>query len=411
MKKINVLLLSLLLTVSTVFPSFAAQKEQYIFDKLGVLDGYEDELNEEAADRSHNTGMNIAFAAVKNCGEAEPADKACEMYEKKFGDEDGMLLLYAEDEGMISLYETDRLYDAFTGDDDDKMFDAFNDADTYEGGVSAYLETAETLLNDKGYGTSEQGEDGETVRAEEREFPRLMDDADLLTDDEEEELLAKLEEISGRQKFDVVIYTTDSLGNKTSEEFADDAFDYKNFGYGKHKDGILLLVSMEDRDYAISTHGSGIDYFTDEGLQYIVDDFVPDLSSEFYETAFNSFADLCDKFITQGKTGKPYTAEMLEDENRGSVSPFWIFGDAVIGLIIAFSRARKKKKELITATAQYDASEYTRDESVELDVDRDTYIGKKVSTRVIKKESSSSGGSSTHISSSGEEHGGTSGKF
>ena len=42
--------------------------------------------------------------------------------------------------------------------------------------------------------------------------PRLVDDADLLTSSEESELLSLLNEISERQKMDIVVVTVDSLG-------------------------------------------------------------------------------------------------------------------------------------------------------------------------------------------------------
>ena len=44
-----------------------------------------------------------------------------------------------------------------------------------------------------------------------RLLPRLTDEADLLTDAEEEELLTKLDEISERQQCDVVVATVNSL--------------------------------------------------------------------------------------------------------------------------------------------------------------------------------------------------------
>ena len=103
------------------------------------------------------------------------------------------------------------------------------------------------------------------VLPDQRLKPRLTDDADLLTSSEEKQLLAKLDEISERQEMDVVVVTTDSLEGKTAEAYADDFFDYNGFGYGPMGSGVLLLVSMEDRDWAISTSGDGIEAFTDAG--------------------------------------------------------------------------------------------------------------------------------------------------
>ena len=86
----------------------------------------------------------------------------------------------------------------------------------------------------------------------ERQKERLTDSAGLLSSVENEELLRKLDEISVRQACDVVIVTTNGLGGKTPTEFADDFFDYNGFGIGPDADGILLMISMEDRDWAIS---------------------------------------------------------------------------------------------------------------------------------------------------------------
>ena len=72
---------------------------------------------------------------------------------------------------------------------------------------------------------------------------------------------------------DVVIVTVASIEGKTATEYADDYFDYQGYGYGEKSDGILLLVGMKERVWAISTHGSlGISAFTDAGLDYIKED-------------------------------------------------------------------------------------------------------------------------------------------
>ena len=52
---------------------------------------------------------------------------------------------------------------------------------------------------------------------------------------------------------DLVVVTANTLGGKSPMEYADDYYDYN----GYTDDGALLLVSMEDRDWWISTKGSG----------------------------------------------------------------------------------------------------------------------------------------------------------
>ena len=97
----------------------------------------------------------------------------------------------------------------------------------------------------------------------ERLLPRLVDEADLLTDEEEADILEQLDEISERQECDVAVVTVDGLDGKSAMEYADDFYDYNGYGFGEEKDGILLLVSMEERDWYISTCGFGITALTD----------------------------------------------------------------------------------------------------------------------------------------------------
>lgn len=74
------------------------------------------------------------------------------------------------------------------------------------------------------------------------DMPRFVDNAGLLTDFEQSELLDKLDEISRRQQVDVVVVTTDALNGKTPETYADDFYDNNSYGFGADCDGVRLLL-------------------------------------------------------------------------------------------------------------------------------------------------------------------------
>ena len=59
---------------------------------------------------------------------------------------------------------------------------------------------------------------------------RLTDEADLLTASEAATLEAKLDEISTRQGVDIVIVTVESTYGEEPRDFADDWFDYNDYG-------------------------------------------------------------------------------------------------------------------------------------------------------------------------------------
>lgn len=122
------------------------------------------------------------------------------------------------------------------------------------------------------------------------EYERVQDLAGLLSDNEEASLVTKLNELSERQKMDIIVLTTDALNGKTPRDYADDIYDYSNFGYGESKDGALLLISVEDNDWYISTCGYGITVFTDAGIEYIGNQIKGELSDGNFAGAFDKFA-------------------------------------------------------------------------------------------------------------------------
>lgn len=246
----------------------------------------------------------------------------------------------------------------------------------------------------------------ETIPAE-RQMPRLVDNADLLDSEEENRLEKKLDEISERQQCDVAVVTVNGLGGKSPTAYADDFYDYNGYGYGVNNDGILLLVSMADRDWAITTCGNAIAVFTDAGQEYIVSQFKPDLSAGEYYNAFDCFAEQCDRFLTQAAQGEPFD----EDNLPKTFNPIWILVSCALGIVIAFLVVTGMKSQLKSVRAQNGARGYIRPGGFHLTGGNELFLYRNVTRTRRVESSSSSGGSSTHSSSSGRTHGGSSGKF
>lgn len=243
------------------------------------------------------------------------------------------------------------------------------------------------------------------------EYYRMMDMAGLLSDSDAARLLDRLDEISLRQKMDIVIVTTNDLEGSGVMEYADDLYDYCNFGYGTTRDGLLLLISMEDNDWWISTCGYGITAFTDAGIQYIGEQIVPYLSDRDFAGAFDAFIDQCDAFITQAREDKPYDRSNLP---RKPMSRGWIFVSLIGGLCLSLFTVGKMKNKLKTVRAQAAADSYIKPGSLNINDSREMFLYRSVTrTQKPKNNSSSSSdsGSSTHTSSSGTTHGGGGGKF
>ena len=253
----------------------------------------------------------------------------------------------------------------------------------------------------------------------------VIDFGELLSDEEEARLDEKAAEISGRQGMDLVILTVDDLDGKSAMAYADDYFDYNGYGQGTERSGLLLLLSMADRDWWISTRGSAIQAFTDDGIQYVFDKAKSDISTGYYAEGFDRFLDTADTMMSayNGTLSEEALDEFQTDFNQfagynqepvrqkpGIVKTTVIA--LIAGFVLAFIPSSFLRSELKSVRSNYSASNYRRPDSMHLDRNRDIYLYANTTSRVIETQrSSGGGGSSTHISSSGATHGGGGGKF
>lgn len=388
----------LIFCISLSIPAFAAETN-YIIDETGTLTDDElAEANEYADYLADMVGIDFIYAYTY--------DEDIEAYAKQLslGKRQNQVLMIENDD-VWNVYLRGTPENIIDDEDMKALRDAFDNEENYDEAISAYMYAAAQLVQPNS--TLSSGAES-TVILDTR--ARVVDMAELLSDSEKTALLSKLDEISERQKLDIVVLTVNTLDGKTPRDYADDFYDYNGYGFGENKDGILLLVSMEDRDWWISTTGYGITALTDAGIEYISEKFLSDLSDGDYAQAFTTYAELCDQFITQAKTGEPYDTGNMPEE------PFnvaWnILVAFVIGLVVAVIVTGIMKKQLKTVQLKSEANNYVKANSMIVTENRDLFLYNQVSRRARPKETdNSSGGSSTHTSSSGSSHGGGGGKF
>ena len=237
-------------------------------------------------------------------------------------------------------------------------------------------------------------------------YPRLTDEADLLTDTEEAEILEKLDEISSDKQVDIVICTVSSIGEYSAMEYADNLFEDRFYGMGNDRSCILLMISMEYSDWHITTAGYGITALSDVGIDYIGEQIVPMMADGNFADAFLAYASLCDRFIDMARSGDPFDADDLPKE------PFPAFHNLIIclliGIVAAWIMTGKKKAQLISVRRQSAAKNYTKDGSLKIHESKDLFLYKTVTKSEKPKNS---GSSSTHTTKSGTTVGGGGGKF
>lgn len=224
----------------------------------------------------------------------------------------------------------------------------------------------------------------------------IVDNADLLAADEEDELGNMATQIYSEYGIWTAIITVDSLGGKSAESYADDYYD--NNYYAIYPDGVLLLIAMDTREWSISTCGRGIDLLTDYELDQLFFGMSGELSDNLFFDAFQIYLERLPQYMATAPETEPGVLDFLR-----ILLISLLIGAAAGGITILIMRG-----QMNTAKAQKNAGSYLVSGSYQLKRHSDIFLYSRVS-RTRKAENH--GGGSSHRSSGGVRHGGRSGRF
>ena len=213
----------------------------------------------------------------------------------------------------------------------------------------------------------------------------LVDDADLLTIREEQQLTEQLEQASEEWDLDIVIVTVDGLYGEYIRDYADDYYDYNGYA----EDGVLLLIDVDSRQWWISGTGKGTEIFTSSVIDLIGDAITEDLSDGNYAAAFETFIDQCVYYA---------------DDSFDVVGALMIA--LIVGVSVALIVTLVWKGQLKSVRAKNAAADYVKAGSLNITGSQDLYLYSNVVK--VKRQQTSSG---THVSSSGRSHSGGGGRF
>lgn len=215
---------------------------------------------------------------------------------------------------------------------------------------------------------------------------KIYDFADLFSDEEEQNLYEQAMNFIEKKNLDIVIVTIDENNKSSSMAYADDFYDYNDFGIGEDYSGILLLIDMDTRNIWISTTGEAIKKYTDSKIDDILDEIQP------YAKKANYY-DCAKEFIHIAQSQDFYTFL--------SYICIGIIIAIIIASIFCVIFASKHKPVKLNTSA----SNYLDKSSLKITNRQDSFVSTHTSRTPISS-SSSSGGSSSHSGSSGISHGG-----
>lgn len=250
---------------------------------------------------------------------------------------------------------------------------------------------------------------------------RVFDEAEVLSDKEEEKLRKLIAKAEEKIHADIVIVTIDqSVEGKMAKEYygyrfedkasnmqdiADDFYDDNKFGYDDDEySGALLLSNWylsgtkdSQRYVHLSTTGAVMDKFSNRMINQVIDKFAEVILAG--GSPYRAYKSYVDNMVTLMGGGLP-SYVMLIFALAAVIVPI-----IVASIFIAVKSISKEGK--VTTNVNTYVSQNTGNRTM-----RDDFIRKNVTSRRIPKSTSSgggvrsSGGGGGHISSSGRSHGG-----
>ena len=233
---------------------------------------------------------------------------------------------------------------------------------------------------------------------------RIIDNAGVLSAIQKTALNSRINSISSKYNFDLVILTEKSVSDNISLiDYADEFFYNNGYGQGQNRDGSLFLQVTDSRDYCISNTGRGIKILNDYAFNKLESDMLKFLRSNNNYDAYNSFLSNWEEFLLLNtKWGRNYN--FFYRWNIVLVIISWLIAFAIGAIVVA-----SWKSKMNTAIAKTQASAYIVPGSLEFKVKNDTFLYSAV-TKSARPENNSGAGGRTLTSSSGRSVG-RSGKY
>ena len=245
-------------------------------------------------------------------------------------------------------------------------------------------------------------------------------------DDEEEEALNLQAKIASEQ-YDVGVYVrvfSDMEDYFTIEEFAEAVYERESLGLGDNNDGILLILTMEDRSFDIFVPHGGLaaeafgQYAREQMASSVVYGY---LTEDLYYGGFQDYISIADVDLAYAQAGTPISEnfdpireeqerreqEAYEAATRAAKTGATLGIPPFISILTCLGLKRRNKTEGIATTAY----SYIPSDGVRLTNKTDQFMYQTTSRTVIRRDDDSGGSSSNFSSSTTSAGSHTSGHF
>ncbi len=239
----------------------------------------------------------------------------------------------------------------------------------------------------------------------------VADQAGLLGREELDGLGRRAEEIAQTYQCGLYIVTVPDYRDYGLTPFDAACNIYRDWGLGvgEWKDGLILMLSMDDRDFATATYGPWAQIvFTDEVLQHQEPEFLDDFGDNDWYGGFSDFLTTSESYLRTVRSGKTVdtSRRLLTSGRVAAVVVQDLLGGTAIALVICFVIKERMRSVRRKATAE--AYAVAGGEHLSVCADRFTHT---TQTRRVIQTTRTSGGGGGSRGFSGGGFSGRSGKF
>ncbi len=230
----------------------------------------------------------------------------------------------------------------------------------------------------------------------------VADRAGLLTREELDDLGRRAQAITDAYDCGLYIVTVEDywVYGATPFEAACNIYRDWNLGVGADKDGLLLMLSMSDRDFATAVYGPWAHrVFTDEVLQHQEPEFLDDFGDDDWYEGFSDFLTTSEGYLETVRSGKTVdtSRRLLTSGRAAAVVVQDLLGGTAIALVICLVI----KSGMRSVRRRADAKDYAVSGGETLSVCSDQFTHTTQTRRVIQTTRTSGGGGSRGFSGGG----------
>lgn len=215
---------------------------------------------------------------------------------------------------------------------------------------------------------------------------KIYDFADIFSSTEEELLYSQVYHFIKSTNLDLAIVTIKYNNKHNTPMYANDFYDYNDFGIGDNRDGLLLLIDMDTKKIYLSSTGKAINIYTDERVNKILNNVFGYYSNNEYYKGTSIFINYA---LSYTQVSPDEDAHYVVDDSgkltksRKGILISGIF--AIIVTVVSLLVMASKNKRASIAHTSYG---YLNKDTLNIKMVADNFVGESVTKEKIDNDSS-----------------------